>query len=143
VTKPRGESGDQRQPASGRPGQFSTQRSRKVYSDKVSVAGILRQSDCAAEEHEHPEAQLSILFRGNAPSLTHDESGKTTKTGIVAESFIFVAPGQPHLGTKDKLSYYEGVRVHPKSPEGRWCVCQHRMALTIAFSRLSPRRTWR
>src|SRR5271167_2935832 len=93
----RGESADPLQLASGGPGQFSTQRSYKVYSDKVSVAGILRQSDCAAEEHEHPEAQLSILFRGNAASLlTHDESGKTTKTGIVAESFIFVAPGQPH-----------------------------------------------
>jgi hypothetical protein len=87
VTMYRGESADPLQPVSGRPGQFSTPRSYKVYSDKISVAGILRQSDCAAAEHEHPEAQLSILFRGNAASLlTHDESGKTTKTGIVAES---------------------------------------------------------
>jgi hypothetical protein len=97
VTMLKGESADLLQPASGQPGQFSAQRSYKVYSDKMSVAGILRQSDCAAEEHEHPEAQLSILFRGNAASLlTHDESGKTTKTGIVARAFIFVAPNQPH-----------------------------------------------
>jgi hypothetical protein len=97
LTMLRGESIDPLQPASGQPGQFSTQRSYKVDSDKVTVAGILRQFDCAAKEHEHPEAQLSIVFRGNEASLmTHDESGKTTKTGIVADSFIFVAPGQPH-----------------------------------------------
>jgi hypothetical protein len=89
VTMLRGEFADPLQPASGRPGRFSAQRSYKVYSDKMSAAGILRQSDCAAVEHEHPEAQLSILFRGDAASLlTHDESGKTTKTGIVAESFF-------------------------------------------------------
>jgi AraC family transcriptional regulator len=57
----------------------------------------MRQFDWTAEEHEHPQAQLSMLFQGNAASvLTHDEVGKTTKTGIVAESFVFIAPGQPH-----------------------------------------------
>lgn len=69
----------------------------KVSSGEVALAGILRRFDWTAEEHEHPEAQLSMLFQGNAASLlTHDEGGKTTRTGIVPESFVFVAPGQPH-----------------------------------------------
>lgn len=92
-----GPSADPLQLASGRPGQFSAQGSYKVDSGKIAIAGILRRSDCAYEEHEHTEAQLSILFRGNAASLlTHDESGKTTRTVIVPESFFFVAPNQPH-----------------------------------------------
>lgn len=71
--------------------------SYKVSSAEMCVAGILRQWDCMAEEHEHPEAQLSILFQGNAANLvTHDEGGRTIRTGIAADSFIFVAPGQPH-----------------------------------------------
>lgn len=69
MTMYRGESADSLQPTSGQSGKLSTQRYYKVDTDKVSVAGIFRQFDCAAVEHEHPEAQLSIVFRGNAASF--------------------------------------------------------------------------
>jgi hypothetical protein len=65
----------------------------------VSMSGVSpAERDVAFRESNQPaagdgDAQLSILFRGNAASLlTHDESGKTTKTGIVAESFILLLP---------------------------------------------------
>ena len=72
MTMHRGESASPLQPASGQPGQFSAQRSLRVYSHKVNIAGIFRQFDCEAVEHEHPEAQLSMLFRGNADNVLHD-----------------------------------------------------------------------
>lgn len=58
---------------------------------------MLRQFGCAADEHEHSDAQLTILFRGTVPSVvSHGEAGKTTRTAVVADAFVFVAPDQPH-----------------------------------------------
>jgi AraC family transcriptional regulator len=75
----------------------NTQTAYKVCSDRLCIAGVLRQFDCVAEEHEHSEAQLTVLFRGKSPSVvSHNESGRTTRTGILAGSFVFVAPDQPH-----------------------------------------------
>jgi AraC-like DNA-binding protein/quercetin dioxygenase-like cupin family protein len=75
----------------------NTQTSYKVTSDELCVGGILRAYGCTAEEHEHSEAQLTIVFQGQAANLvTHDEGGRTTRKRIVANSFVFVAPGQPH-----------------------------------------------
>ena len=69
----------------------------KVQSGSMVLGGICRDADCKFDEHEHPEAQLSVLFRGTAPTLvTHDDSGRTTRTGLRADTFVFVAPDQPH-----------------------------------------------
>jgi AraC family transcriptional regulator len=69
----------------------------KVAGNNMFLGGICRAPDCTLDEHEHPEAQLTLLFAGNTPTLvTHDEAGRTTHTSIRTDSFIFVAPGQPH-----------------------------------------------
>jgi len=69
----------------------------RVLSGAGNAAGILRQPHCAAPEHEHPEAQISLLFRGSSPSLvTHTESGKTIRARIVPRSPLFFPSGQPH-----------------------------------------------
>lgn len=48
-------------------------------------------------EHEDPEAQVSILFRGASASLlTHRETGKSTRTAVARESFTYIPPTQPH-----------------------------------------------
>lgn len=47
----------------------NTQTSYKVTQGELCVAGILRASNCTAEEHEHFDAQLTFMFQGNAPSL--------------------------------------------------------------------------
>ena len=36
---------------------------------EMIVGGICRDIDCILPEHEHPEAQLTIFFSGNAPTL--------------------------------------------------------------------------
>jgi AraC-like DNA-binding protein len=75
----------------------NTQTSYKVTTDELCVGGILRAHGCTAEEHEHSEAQLSVLFQGQTAHLvTHDEGGRTTRRRILTDSFIFVTPHQPH-----------------------------------------------
>ena len=69
----------------------------RVLSKEGNGALIFRRPDYTAGEHEHPEAQVSILFRGASASLlTHSETGKTTRTGVTRESFTYIPPGQPH-----------------------------------------------
>jgi hypothetical protein len=67
----------------------------RMPSGAGNAACIFRQKDCAAGEHEHSEAQVSLLFRGASPSiLTHSESGKTIRARVVPESSFFF-PGGP------------------------------------------------
>jgi AraC family transcriptional regulator len=75
----------------------SAQTHYKVPFGNMYLAGLCRAPDCTFDEHEHSEAQLTVLFRGTAPTLvTHDEVGRTTRTGLRPDSFVFVAPDQPH-----------------------------------------------
>lgn len=69
----------------------------KVFSGEMIVGGICRDTDCLLPEHEHPEAQLSIVFSGSGPTLvTHNDSGRTSMNALRADSFIFMAPDHPH-----------------------------------------------
>ncbi len=69
----------------------------RVLSKEGNGALIFSRAEYTAGEHEHPEAQVSILFgAASASLLTHSESGKTTRTGIARESFTYIPPGQPH-----------------------------------------------
>ncbi len=69
----------------------------RVQSGEGNGALIFSRPEYNAGEHEHPEAQVSILFRGaSANLLTHSDSGKTLRTGIGRESFAYIPPGQPH-----------------------------------------------
>ena len=69
----------------------------RVVSRERNGALIFARPDYNGGEHEHPEAQVSILFKGaSANLLTHSESGRTVRTGLVPESFSYIPPGQPH-----------------------------------------------
>ena len=65
--------------------------------DGMIVGGICRDTGCLLPEHEHPEAQLTVLFSGNVPTLlTHSETGKTDRKDLQSDSFIFLPSDQPH-----------------------------------------------
>ena len=69
----------------------------RVVSRERNGALVFARRDYSGREHEHPEAQVSILFKGaSANLLTHSESGRTVRTGLVPESFSYIPPGQPH-----------------------------------------------
>ena len=69
----------------------------RVLSKEGNGALIFSRAEYTAGEHQHPEAQVSILFRGLSPTLvTHSETGKTSRTGLARESFTYIPPGQPH-----------------------------------------------
>ena len=69
----RGESADPLQPASWRPGQFSAQRSYKVCSDEVSVAGIrptLVNGNRVEVDHPHvEESDPEEVYRRSLSSI--------------------------------------------------------------------------
>lgn len=69
----------------------------RVVSKEGNGVLIFSRPEYSGGEHEHPEAQVSILCRGAGASLlTHSETGKTTRTGIARDSFTYIPPGQPH-----------------------------------------------
>ena len=69
----------------------------RVVSGGRNGALVFARRDYSGEEHEHPEAQVSVLFKGASASLlTHSESGRTVRTGLVPESFSYIPPRQPH-----------------------------------------------
>ena len=69
----------------------------RVLSKEGNGALIFSRPEHTAAEHEHPEAQVSILFGGASASLlTHSETGKTVRTGVGRDSFTYIPPGQPH-----------------------------------------------
>ena len=69
----------------------------KVTHGGMIVGGICRDTDCLLPEHEHSEAQLSVVFSGTEPTLvTHGDTGRTSLKGLRADSFIYLAPDHPH-----------------------------------------------
>ncbi len=69
----------------------------RAVSKEGNGALIFARPECIAGEHEHPEAQVSILFAGASPTLlTHSDTGRTTRTGLARESFTYIPPWQPH-----------------------------------------------
>ena len=82
------------------PSQVYTHQGRdeyRVVSKEGNGALIFARPDYNAGEHEHPEAQVSILFKGAAAGLrTHGETGKTMRTELAPQSFSYIPPGQPH-----------------------------------------------
>lgn len=69
----------------------------RVVSRERNGALIFARPDYSGGEHEHPEAQVSMLFKCTSASLlTHGETGKTVRTGLVPESFSYIPPRQPH-----------------------------------------------
>lgn len=69
----------------------------RVVSGERNGALVFARRDYNGGEHEHPEAQVSILVRGASTSLlTHGETGKTVRTGLIPESFSYIPAGQPH-----------------------------------------------
>ena len=69
----------------------------RVESREQNGALVFARPDYSGGEHEHPEAQISILFKGASASLlTHSETGKTVRAGLVPESVSYIPPGQPH-----------------------------------------------
>ncbi len=69
----------------------------RVVSRERNGALIFARPDYSAAEHEHPEAQVSILFKGASASLvTHSDTGRTVRTGLAPGSFSYIPPGQPH-----------------------------------------------
>jgi AraC-like DNA-binding protein len=69
----------------------------RMTSGTGNAACILNLGDCNASEHEHREAQVSLLFGGLSPTLlTHSESGRSIRTPIAPQSSLFFPCGQPH-----------------------------------------------
>ena len=69
----------------------------RLTSGTGYAACIFRLGDCNAAEHEHPEAQISMLFGGLSPSLVvHSESARSIRTPIAPQSSLFFPCGQPH-----------------------------------------------
>ena len=69
----------------------------RVVSRERNGALIFARSDFSGGEHEHPEAQVSILFKGASASLlTHSDTGRTVRAGLLPESFSYIPPRQPH-----------------------------------------------
>ena len=69
----------------------------RVVSPERNGALVFARQGFSGGEHEHPEAQISILFKGASASLlTHGETGKTVRAGLVPESFSYIPPRQPH-----------------------------------------------
>ncbi len=69
----------------------------RVVSKDGNGALIFARPDYNAGEHEHPEAQVSILFKGASAGLrTHGETGKTLRIELAPQSFSYIPPGQPH-----------------------------------------------
>jgi AraC family transcriptional regulator len=95
------------------------------------VGGICRDFDCLLPEHEHSEAQLTVVFAGEAPSLvTHDETGRTRKRELQGESFLFMTPGQPHRVNWD--SYGEVLHLWMKQDDLRELAEQTRCPLPVS-----------
>ncbi len=82
------------------PSQVYTNRGHdeyRVVSRELNGALIFARPDYSGREHEHPEAQVSILLKGASASLlTHSETGKTVRTGLAPETFSYIPPRQPH-----------------------------------------------
>ncbi len=97
---------------------------------------MLRQFGCAAEEHQHSDAQLTLLFRGNAPSVvSHNEGGRTTRTRVVADAFVFIAPDQPHrLNWND-----DGEALHLWIPKQSLMEVSEQVKCPIPSSKLGDR----
>ena len=69
----------------------------RVVSRERNGALIFARPHYSRGEHEHPEAQVSILFKSASASLLiHSDTGKTVRTGLVPESFSYIPPRQPH-----------------------------------------------
>ena len=69
----------------------------RAVSKDGNGALIFARPDYSADEHEHPEAQVSILFKGASASvLTHSDTGRSMRTGLAPESFTYIPPRQPH-----------------------------------------------
>jgi AraC-like DNA-binding protein len=110
--------------------QLFSHRCEKHYrmpSGAGNAACIFRQKDCAAGEHEHSEAQVSLLFRGASPSvLTHSESGKTIRARVVPESSFFFPGGQPHRmnwnGDGELLNLYLSERSLQELADQNGCL---------------------
>jgi AraC family transcriptional regulator len=84
---------------------------RTVLPESGRAATIFCELGFAAREHEHAAAQVSILLKGEqAKFVSHDSNGKTTRTTITPQSFVYIAPDQPHrthwMGYGELLNLY-------------------------------------
>ena len=88
----------------------------RVVSREGNGALIFARPDYSAGEHEHPEAQVSILFKGASASLlTHSETGKTMRTGLAPESFSYIPPRPaPSVELAERRRIVESVRLRPE-----------------------------
>jgi AraC-like DNA-binding protein len=100
----------------------------RTTSGTGNAASIFRLGDCNAKEHEHPEAQISLLFGGLSPSLlVHTESGKSMRTRIAPQCSLFFPSGQPHRvnwnGNGALLNLYlSPVSLQELADESGWCL---------------------
>jgi AraC-like DNA-binding protein len=100
----------------------------RMTSGTGNAACVFRQGECNAKEHEHPEAQISLLFGALSPSLvTHSESGKSIRTRIGPQSSLFFPCGQPHRlnwnGNGALLNLYiSRASLQELAAEGGWCL---------------------
>lgn len=66
-------------------------------SDPKIGASIVRLANFARKEHEHPEAQVSILFKAeSATFVTHNATGRTIHTPAFTGAIAYIPPNQPH-----------------------------------------------
>ena len=100
----------------------------RTTSGTGNAACIFLQRGCDAKEHEHPEAQVSMLFGGLSPSLViHSESGRSIRTQIAPQSSLFFPCGQPHRvnwnGNGALLNLYlSRASLQELADEGGWCL---------------------
>ena len=107
----------------------------RVLSKEGNGALIFSRAEYTAGEHEHPEAQVSILFRGASASLlTHSESGKEHANGNRARVvYLHSSRPAPQAELAQRRRITESLRLGPDLPRSR-------PAERIPTSRLEARR---
>lgn len=83
----------------------------KNPSNEEITAAIIRLTDAFPAVHEHPLAQVSLLFRGaSAELVTRGVPGAATCTPFHPGTIVYIAPGEPHRvqwhGNGEMLNLY-------------------------------------
>ena len=83
----------------------------KNPSNEEITAAIIRLTDAFPEVHEHPTAQVSLLFQGTSAELvTRGSARAAPRTPFHPGTIVYIAPEQPHRvqwhGNGEMLNLY-------------------------------------
>ena len=99
----------------------------KINSNEA-IAAVVRKTHFRAPEHDHPEAQMSVVFRGSRVQfISRNRASRPSASLVTPGSVAFIPPGEPHRTVWDGYGellnlYWTGETVRELADQSGFCV---------------------